>query len=153
MKTSGLIAAYYALWTECRPLYVKGGDIVLKIHIILDSSVDVVTRLRAGWPWSDGLISSSRKTYFLFFMASTLAFQLTQPPLPWVPEVTRPGREADHLPPCSTVLPDHSGRAVWSMNYLRSNAGIVGSNPTQGMDICDHSACVGIGLAMGWSPI
>jgi hypothetical protein len=45
---------------------------------------------------------------------------------------------------------DRSGRA-------RSNAGIVGSNPTHGMDVCVcvYSlfvlSCVGSGLAMDWS--
>jgi hypothetical protein len=35
--------------------------------------------------------------------------------------------------------------------FARSNAGIVGSNPTQGMDVCVHCVvvCVGSGLAMG----
>jgi hypothetical protein len=43
--------------------------------------------------------------------------------------------------------------------FARSNAGIVGSNPTQGMDICMRlfcvcvALCVGSGLASGWSPV
>jgi hypothetical protein len=44
--------------------------------------------------------------------------------------------------------------------FARSNAEIVGSNPTQGMDVCivcDYSVCVvlcvGRGLARGWSPV
>jgi hypothetical protein len=39
--------------------------------------------------------------------------------------------------------------------FARSNAGIVGSNPTQGMDVCMcvYSVCVGSGLATGWSPV
>jgi hypothetical protein len=32
------------------------------------------------------------------------------------------------------IIVDHSGSAVWGMNGLRF-AGIVGSNPTQGMDV------------------
>jgi hypothetical protein len=32
----------------------------------------------------------------------------------------------------------HSGRAVWSVGSYRSDAGIVGSNPAQGMDVCPH---------------
>jgi hypothetical protein len=43
--------------------------------------------------------------------------------------------------------------------FARSNAGIMGWNPTQGMDVCIvcvYSACVvlcvGRGLAKGWSP-
>jgi hypothetical protein len=45
---------------------------------------------------------------------------------------------------------------VWTV-VARSNAGIVGSNPTQGMDVCSHLfwVCVvlgvGSGLATGWS--
>jgi hypothetical protein len=41
----------------------------------------------------------------------------------------------------------------------RSNAGIVGSNPTQGMDVCLRLfyvyvvLCLGRGLATGWSPV
>jgi hypothetical protein len=30
----------------------------------------------------------------------------------------------------------HSGRAVWGVGLGRLVAGIVGSNPTQGMDVC-----------------
>jgi hypothetical protein len=43
---------------------------------------------------------------------------------------------------------------AWNV-FARSNAGIVGSNPTQGMDICLCLFCVCIcsGLATGWSPI
>jgi hypothetical protein len=44
---------------------------------------------------------------------------------------------------------------AWT-DFARSNAGIVASNPTQGMDICVYSvfvlSCVGSGLATGWSP-
>jgi formate hydrogenlyase subunit 3/multisubunit Na+/H+ antiporter MnhD subunit len=41
--------------------------------------------------------------------------------------------------------------------FDRSNTGVVGSNPTRGMDVCVYSvfvlACVGSGLATGWSPV
>jgi hypothetical protein len=53
-------------------------------------------------------------------------------------------------------MQDHSSRAVYGMNCLLSHElGIVGSNPTQGMDICVRLflvsvvLCVGNGLAMG----
>jgi hypothetical protein len=58
------------------------------------------------------------------------------------------------------------GRSQWPhglrhklSSLARSNAGIVGSNPTQGMDVCVcvYSVCVvlcvGSGLAMGWSVV
>jgi hypothetical protein len=50
----------------------------------------------------------------------------------------------------------HSGRAVWGEGLGRLVAGIVGSNPAQGMDVCPLSFCVvlfcvGRGLATGWS--
>jgi hypothetical protein len=32
----------------------------------------------------------------------------------------------------------HSGRAVWGVGLGRLVAGIVGSNPAQGMDVCPH---------------
>jgi hypothetical protein len=38
---------------------------------------------------------------------------------------------------------------IWTV-FARSNAGIVGSNPTQAMDVC-VVLCVGSGLATGWS--
>jgi hypothetical protein len=47
---------------------------------------------------------------------------------------------------------------AWTV-FSRSNIGIVGSNPTQGMDVCVGLfcvcvvLCVGIGLATGWSPV
>jgi hypothetical protein len=43
--------------------------------------------------------------------------------------------------------------------FVHSNAGIVGSNPTQGMDVCVSLfcvcvvLCVGSGLATGWFPV
>jgi hypothetical protein len=45
---------------------------------------------------------------------------------------------------------------AWTI-LARSNAGIVGSNPTQGMDVCVRLLCVCVlyvdsGLATGWSP-
>jgi hypothetical protein len=47
---------------------------------------------------------------------------------------------------------------AWTV-YVRSNAGIVGSNPTQGMNVFVRLfcvcvvLCVGSGLATGWSPV
>jgi hypothetical protein len=47
---------------------------------------------------------------------------------------------------------------AWTV-FARSNAGILGSNPTQGMDICVCLFCVcvvlhvGSGLAMDWSHV
>jgi hypothetical protein len=47
---------------------------------------------------------------------------------------------------------------AWTV-FSRSNAGMVGSNPTQGMDVCVRLFCVcvglrvGSGLATGWSPV
>jgi hypothetical protein len=46
---------------------------------------------------------------------------------------------------------------TWNV-FARSDAGIVGSDPTQGMDVCVRLSCVcvvlcvGSGLARGWSP-
>jgi hypothetical protein len=34
------------------------------------------------------------------------------------------------------LIAGHSGRAVWGVGLGRLVAGIVGSNPTQGMDVC-----------------
>jgi hypothetical protein len=50
----------------------------------------------------------------------------------------------------------HSGRPVWGVGLGRSVAGIVGSNPAQGIDVCPLSFCivlsfVGRGLATSWS--
>jgi hypothetical protein len=47
---------------------------------------------------------------------------------------------------------------AWTV-VARSNAGIVSSNPTQGMDVCVRLFCVcadlcaATGLATGWSPV
>jgi hypothetical protein len=47
---------------------------------------------------------------------------------------------------------------AWTV-FPRSNAGIAGSNPTQGMSVCVRLfcvcvvLCVGRGLATGWSPV
>jgi hypothetical protein len=55
---------------------------------------------------------------------------------------------------------NHSGRTAQDKKCLRQlNTGIVGSNPTQGMDLCVRLLCVcavlclGSGLWDGWSPI
>jgi hypothetical protein len=51
-----------------------------------------------------------------------------------------------------TVAAPSKARTV----FARSNAVIVGSNPTQGVDVCVYSvfvlSCVGSGLATGWCP-
>jgi hypothetical protein len=47
---------------------------------------------------------------------------------------------------------------AWTV-FARSNTGIVGSNPTQGMDVCVRLfcvcvvMCVGSDLATGWFPV
>jgi hypothetical protein len=43
---------------------------------------------------------------------------------------------------------------AWTV-FARSNAEIVGSNPTQGMDVCLRlfCVCVGSGLATDWFPL
>jgi hypothetical protein len=46
---------------------------------------------------------------------------------------------------------------AWNV-FAHLNTGIMGLNPTQGMDICLRYSvfvlsCVGSGLAMGWSPV
>jgi hypothetical protein len=46
---------------------------------------------------------------------------------------------------------------AWT-TFARSNAGLVGSNPTQNMDVsvrlfCVYVLCVGSDLATGWSPV
>jgi hypothetical protein len=47
---------------------------------------------------------------------------------------------------------------AWTL-FARSNAGIVNSNPTWGMDVCVRLLCVcavlcaGSDLATGWSPV
>jgi hypothetical protein len=59
-----------------------------------------------------------------------------------------------------SLTADHSGRAVWGITVFDpSNAGIVGSNSTQGMDVCVRFFCVCVvlcvdsDLATGWSPV
>jgi hypothetical protein len=47
---------------------------------------------------------------------------------------------------------------VWSL-FTRSNAGTMGSNLTQGMDVCERLSCIyvvlciGSGLVTDWSPV
>jgi hypothetical protein len=58
---------------------------------------------------------------------------------------------------CSPITVAERSKA-WTV-FARSNAGIVGSNPNQGMDVCVrlfclcYPVCVGSGLGMGWSPV
>jgi hypothetical protein len=58
-----------------------------------------------------------------------------------------------HLIDICMLHADHSGRAVWGVGLGRLVAGIVGSNPAQGMDVCVCIvlSSVGRGLATGWS--
>jgi hypothetical protein len=47
---------------------------------------------------------------------------------------------------------------AWTV-FVRSNTGVIGSNPTRGMHVCVRLfyvcdlVCVGSGLATGWSPV
>jgi hypothetical protein len=47
-----------------------------------------------------------------------------------------------------------AGSKAWTV-FARSNTGIVGSNPTQGMGVCLRlfCVCIGSGIATGWSPV
>jgi hypothetical protein len=53
---------------------------------------------------------------------------------------------------------DAARSKVWTV-FSRSNTGIVGSNPTPGMDVCVYVYsvfilfCVGSGLVAAWSPV
>jgi hypothetical protein len=55
-------------------------------------------------------------------------------------------------------IPVAARSKTWTL-LLRSNTGVVGSNPTRNMDVCLRLfcvcvvLCVGNGLAMGWSPV
>jgi hypothetical protein len=59
---------------------------------------------------------------------------------------------------CHVLITMAAWSKAWTA-FARSNTGIVGSNPTWGMDVCVHLfcvfvlSCVGSGLAMGWSLI
>jgi hypothetical protein len=46
----------------------------------------------------------------------------------------------------------HNGWAVCTV-FARSNTGIVGSNPTRGMDVCAFILFLSSGLVTGWSPV
>jgi hypothetical protein len=43
----------------------------------------------------------------------------------------------------------HRGRVRLPITVARSNTGIVGSNPTQGMDVCVRLFCVCVVLCVG----
>jgi hypothetical protein len=56
---------------------------------------------------------------------------------------------------CSQTTPVTVAARSWAWTiFARSSTGIVGSNPTRGMDVCVRlfCVCVGSGLATGWSP-
>jgi hypothetical protein len=62
------------------------------------------------------------------------------------------------LKPASQPITVAARSKAWTV-FARWNAGIVGSNPNQSMDVCVHLfsvcivLCVGSGLATDWSPI
>jgi hypothetical protein len=65
-----------------------------------------VTRLWTGRRWYD---SRQGQGLFLFAVAWRLVLGPTQPPIQWVTRdvssaVKRPGRKADHPPPCSAAI-------------------------------------------------
>jgi hypothetical protein len=71
-----------------------------------DSSVNIVTRLRARWL---GFNSRQRQRPFLFAIASEPSLGPTQHPIKWVPKalslgVKWPGREADHSSPSNAEV-------------------------------------------------
>jgi hypothetical protein len=83
-----------------------------------DSSVSIVTRLRAGRP---GFDSGQGKRIFLVTV-SRPAVGPTQPPIQWAPGavspgVKRPGREADHSHPSNAVV-----KNAWSYTSTPSTS-------------------------------
>jgi hypothetical protein len=73
---------------------------------------DNVTNLRLeGWGSIPG-----RGKIFLFSIVSRPALGHTEPPIQWVPEEKRPGREADHSPPSSAEV--KSGGAITPLPHI-----------------------------------
>jgi hypothetical protein len=54
--------------------------------------------------WGGRSLSPGRFKNFLLSTSARLALASTQPPIQWVPEVKRPGREADHSTPSSALF-------------------------------------------------
>jgi hypothetical protein len=77
-----------------------------------------------------------------------------------IPVLSHPPHSSD-LAPAEFLFPKlktATRSTAWTV-FARSNAGIVCSNPTQGMDVCVCLFCVcvvlyvGSGLATSWSPV
>jgi hypothetical protein len=79
---------------------------LIKSH---NSLVGIATRLWAGRSGFKGSIRGRSWGMFLFITVSRPALWPTQPLMQWVPGalflgVKRPGREADHSPPCNSEV-------------------------------------------------
>jgi hypothetical protein len=91
------------------------------------------------------------------FRSSTLTGSWLLPSKPFINHLpyhlTLYSLEPTALWPITVAAPSRA----WNV-FARSNTGMVGSNPIQGMDVvCVYSvfvlSCVGSGLASGWSPV
>ena len=75
-----------------------------------------MTTLRAAQPINHGLISG--KSNRLISETSRLALELIKSSIEWVPEVKRPGREADH---CVTLYAEAVSKSCNSACTVRLN--------------------------------
>jgi hypothetical protein len=70
------------------------------------SSASIMTKLRVG---RAGFDFRQRQWYFFFATASRLALGPTHSPIQWVSGAISPGREADHIPPCTAEVKNVCG--------------------------------------------
>jgi len=89
-------------------------------HLVHPLTFCIVNRIRAGQPGFQ-FPAGAGKGYFLFATASRPAPMFIQPPIKWIPGgsflgVKRPGREADHSPPCSAGVKECVGLYIYSPN-------------------------------------
>jgi hypothetical protein len=106
-----------------RNLNYNRASILLRVEpfmhlLVLFRSRDISAGIAQGYGLdSRGSIRGGGKT-FLFTIASRPALGPSQPPIQWVPGVTRPGREADQSPPFSAEA--KNGGAILPLPYMFS---------------------------------
>jgi len=106
--------------THCYEMCPKAGNWIPRICEIMGIQIAILweklnvkmqnsyqynwNQVATGWP---GFDSQQGQGYFIFSTASRMAPGSTQPPIRTVPDVKRPGREADHWPPPKPKLRMH----------------------------------------------
>jgi hypothetical protein len=119
-------------------------DMYTYIQVLINTNITTIFIVNSYNSWNI-IVSSFKGTYYVYNVGAieweincdTFGIPFAVTGILWMCPIIVSGL-------WYSVDTEHSGHAVWGINTVlaRPNSGIVGSNPTQGMDACVSLFCV-----------